>query len=66
MVLMENGIVQVKVFLNKCHYVSSFDPYKQSRNNYFLDLQILDLAINEIKVVASVHSMIDKFAKQGL
>jgi hypothetical protein len=66
MVLMENGIVQVKVLLNKCHYVSSFDPYKQSFNNYFLDLHILDFAINKIEVVASVHSVIDKFAKQGL
>jgi len=26
----------------------------------------LDLAINKVKIVANVHSMIDKFAKQGL
>jgi hypothetical protein len=66
MVLMKNGIVQVKVLLNKCRYVSSFDPYKQSFNNYFQDLHILDFAINNIEVVTTVHSVIDKFAKQGL
>ncbi len=47
-------------------WISSFDPYRQSLNNYFLDLQILDLAVNKVEIAASVHSVIDKFAERGL